>query len=245
LTYFFKMNQSNVTSRRRKPDNLSKSLKFEITQRTDKHVMADRPRTPYPTWMKRSYDAPEEQVAKKRKITEDEAIATTSTTHLISFPSLDSGQSLVDLGCRFSSTDLTRASESIFKQVDWSRVVLDVLGEERPAMFRDAFTEILQARIEELLRQEASQETNMGVSDIMNRDDNGNGGVVEEENGTGKKGYGKEDGWAVEEYLADEEAKEESRPIVRRTTTTMTGMMNISQLGRKMRLRMESRSKPV
>jgi hypothetical protein len=149
------MNQLNVAGRR-KSNNLSKPLQLEVTERINKSFMTDRPRTPYPTSMKRwerSYDASEKLVAKKRKIGEDEGIAITSS-HLIDFPSLDSGQSLVDLG--FSSTELMRASESILKQVDWSRVALDVLGEERPAMFQDALTEILQARIEELLEKEAS-----------------------------------------------------------------------------------------
>ena len=209
-TYFSKeINQLNVASRR-KPNSLSKSLKLEITKRTDKHFMADRSRTPYPTSMKRwerleLYNTPEKLVAKKRKIIGDKKIATIFT-YLISFSSLDSGQFLVDLDCKFFLTDLIKVSEFIFKQVNWFRVVLNVLGKKRPAIFRNAFTEILQARIEELLKQKTSQKIwNIGESDIINKDNNSNGGVVDKENRTGKKKYGNEDRWVVKKYLADEE----------------------------------------
>ncbi|MCJ1385267.1 hypothetical protein MMC17_008388 [Xylographa soralifera] len=49
----------------------------------------------------------------------------------------------------------------------------------------------------------------MGEPDVMSRDNKSNGEVVDKKNRTGKKEYGKEDGWVVEEYLADEEMKEE------------------------------------
>lgn len=143
-------------------------------------------------------------MGKKHKIIEDEGFETTSP-HLMSFPSLSSGHSLVDLHCRMSSTELMRASDSIFKQVDWSKVVLDVLGEERPAIFRDAFTEILQAQIEELLEQEGNQETwNMQEPDIVNGDNSSDTGAVNEEDENGSQGYS-DDADEDEEEDEDEE----------------------------------------
>ncbi len=158
-------------------------------------------------------------MVKKRKIIGDKGIVTLSH-HLISFPSLGSGHSSVRLSLDISPTELMRASELILNQVDWSEVVLDVIGKERPAIFRDAFKKILQVRIEELLKQEDKQETeNMNEPDIESADDivdwAGNGLADfeekismqrDEENEHGSKGYEDDED---EEDVADEDSEKD------------------------------------
>jgi len=60
-----------------------------------------------------------------------------------------------------SPTELVTASKSIINQVDWSEVVLDVVGRERPALYRDAFEKILRLHVEELLTQEDREENKL------------------------------------------------------------------------------------
>lgn len=175
------MKQPKISSTRRKPNNLLfQSPKLEFPKRTDKGLEADRPPTPYPISMERwkssvSFDGQsdvlKEIMVKKRKIIGDKGIVTISP-YLISFPSLGSGHSSVPLSCDVSPMELMRASESILNQVDWSEVVLDVIGKESPAIFKDAFKKILQVWIDELLKQEYKQETeNMKEPDIESADD--------------------------------------------------------------------------
>ncbi len=225
-----KMNQPKVAGTRRKPNNLLfQSPKLEFPKRTDKRLEADRPPTPYPISMERlkrsvsfngQSDVLKEIMVIKRKIIGDKGIVTMSH-HLISFPSLGSGHSSVRLSLDISSTELMRASESILNQVHWSEVVLDVIGKERPAIFRDAFKKILQVRIEELLKQEDKQETeNMKEPDIESADDivdwAGNGLADfeekifmqrDEENEHGSEGY--EDDEDEEEDVADEDSEKD------------------------------------
>ena len=59
-----------------------------------------------------------------------------------------------------SPTELMTASRSIISQVNWSDVVLDVLGRERPAFYRDAFEKILRLHVEELLKPKDTGESN-------------------------------------------------------------------------------------
>ena len=53
---------------------------------------------------------------------------------------------------KISPTELLTAPRSIISQVNWSDVVLDVVGRERPALYRDAFEKILRLHVEELLK---------------------------------------------------------------------------------------------
>lgn len=50
------------------------------------------------------------------------------------------------------------ASKSIIDQVNWSDVVLDVVGRERPTFYRNAFEKILRLHVEELLNQGSTDE---------------------------------------------------------------------------------------
>jgi len=47
---------------------------------------------------------------------------------------------------------------SILNQVDWSEVALDVVGNEKPTIYRNAFKKLIQAHIEEVLRQDGYRE---------------------------------------------------------------------------------------
>lgn len=59
---------------------------------------------------------------------------------------------------KVSPTELVTASKSILNQVNWSEVALDVVGRERPALYRDAFEKILRLHVEELLTQKDREE---------------------------------------------------------------------------------------
>ncbi len=62
---------------------------------------------------------------------------------------------------KISPTELVTASKSILNQVNWSEVVLDVVGRERPALYRDAFEKILRLHVEELLTQKYREENKL------------------------------------------------------------------------------------
>lgn len=115
-------------------------------QPTTKH-----PLTPYPM------SVTQERVLKKRKIIGDEEILSTQPS-LMSFPLFNSAYSLSGLRCNITPAEFIRASESVLKQVNWSKVVLDAIGEDKPVLYRNAFEKILRAQIEELLKQEECKE---------------------------------------------------------------------------------------
>ena len=112
-----------------------------------KQFKAGHPPTPYPI------PATPERVLKKRKIIEDEGTINTQP-YLLSFPSLNSGYSPASLCCNVTSAELIKASESILNQVNWSEVVLDAVGKEKSAIYRNTFEKILRTQITELLKQE-------------------------------------------------------------------------------------------
>lgn len=116
---------------------------------TYKHHEGNRPGTPYPrptTGWKRSAsfigrdDAPKKEEIKKCK---------TTNHSLGSFPSLNSKHPPSNI----SPTELMRALRSILNQVDWSEVALDVVGNEKPTIYRNAFKKLIQAHIEEVVKQ--------------------------------------------------------------------------------------------
>ena len=216
------MNQLRIAGIKRKPDELLfPSAKLESFKQTNRHFEADRPCTPYPMLMKtrersmsfnKQDDTLEEVAVKKRRIVGEEGIATTSP-HLISFPSLDSSHAPVGLCYGISSTELKRASESILNQVNWSKVVLDAIGKEKPTIFRQAFKEILQAHIEKLLKQEDKQKSeNVEDPDIESGDDSSEDKIGNESEHSDNETFLQSDmetEYGSEDYHEDEDEDEE------------------------------------
>lgn len=52
---------------------------------------------------------------------------------------------------KISSADLVIACKSILCQIDWSKVVMDVVGKEKPGIYRNAVQKKMRAQIEEIL----------------------------------------------------------------------------------------------
>ena len=165
------MEQSSVAGTKRKPSMLSlQPPKVKPPQQVCKHREADLPRTPYPMPNKRSErsvssseqdDSPQEGEAKKRKIAGEGEIRSTPP-HLANFPSLDSGYSLVNQYGGIPLVELMKAWESILDQVDWSEVVQDAGGREKPHVYRDVFKMIVESHIGGLLKQnERSKDINI------------------------------------------------------------------------------------
>jgi hypothetical protein len=140
--------------------------KLKSPQQITKHREADLPRTPYPMpskgW-KRSVsfseeeDSPQEGEAKKRKTAGYKALLSTPS-HLASFPSLDSGYPSASQRHGIPSVELMKAWESILDQVDWSEVMQDAGGRGKPNIYRDVFQTVVQAHVEEQLKQEECRE---------------------------------------------------------------------------------------
>jgi hypothetical protein len=120
----------------------------------------ERPRTPYPfdnnQWMSvNPLDKPDGLGAKRRRLPNGEYVTFASIN--IDPPS-HVEHNPTTMRYKISPTELLTASKSIMDQVNWSEVVLDVVGRERPAFYRDAFEKILRLHIEELLRHEDTDE---------------------------------------------------------------------------------------
>ncbi len=119
------------------------------------------PLTPYPLLQRgekrfisfNEQDDASQGRAKKRKIVRSEEVSSFSP-RLISFPSIDLKCSPKSLRFSLSSAELAKASKSILSQVDWSKVVQDVVGKDKPDCYRDVFAEIFQTQIREILEQE-------------------------------------------------------------------------------------------
>ncbi len=146
------MNQLNIMGPKRRLTNLH--LQPSYLNSTYKRPEANRPGTPYPMptnrWKRSASfigqdDAPKNEETKKRK---------TTNNSLVSFPSLDSEHPPSNI----SPMKLTWALRSILNQVDWSEVALDVVGNEKPTIYRNAFKKLIQAHIEEVLRQDGYRE---------------------------------------------------------------------------------------
>lgn len=129
----------------------------------------ERPRTPYPfdsnQWISVNpfaspdvLDKPDGVGAKRRRLPNGEYVTFASIN--IDPPS-HLEHNLKTTRYKISPTELLTASKSIIGQVNWSEVVLDVVGRGRPAFYRDAFEKILRLHIEELLRHEGSDENKL------------------------------------------------------------------------------------
>ena len=161
------MNQSSVAGTKRKPSMLSlQPLKLKSPQQITKHRETDLSRTPYlmPSkgW-KRSVSFSEEEnssqegEAKKRKTAGYKALLSTSS-HLASFSSLDPEYPSASQRHGIPSMKLMKAWESILDQVDWFEVMQDAEGREKLNIYRDVFQTIVQAHVEEQLKQEECRE---------------------------------------------------------------------------------------
>lgn len=201
--------------------------KLKPPQQMTKHREADLPRTPYPMPSKggkRSVsfseqdDSPQEGEAKKRKIARDREILSTPP-YLASFPSLDSGYPLISQYGDIPPVELTKAWESILDRVDWSEVVEDAGGTEKPDVYRDVFKTIVESHIRGLLKQvELSKDRNIGFGKGDDEDTDTESGNDSSEDGGGD-GFrhfednafleSEESGDGSEDYTDDESDDEE------------------------------------
>lgn len=123
----------------------------------------ERPRTPYPfdnnQWMSvNPLDKADGLSTKRRRLPNGKYM--TFASNNMDPPSHiehDSGT----IRYKIFPTELVTASKSIMDQFNWSEVVLDVVGRERPAFYRDAFEKILRLQIEELLKRENTDENSV------------------------------------------------------------------------------------
>ncbi len=222
------MEQPSVAGTKRKPSMLSlQPPKHKPPQQMTKHREADLPRTPYPMpskGCKRSVsfseqdDSPPEGEPKKRKTAGDGGILSTPP-YLASFPSLDSGYTPASQYRGIPPVELMKAWESILDQVDWSEVVQDAGGRERPDIFRSVFKNIVQSHIEELLKQEeCRKDINIEFSKRDDEDTDTESGNDSSEDG-GADGFrhfedntfleSEGSGYGSEDYTDDESDDEE------------------------------------
>ncbi len=192
------MNQSSVAGTKRKPSMLSlQPPKLKSSQQITKHREANLSRTLYPMpskgW-KRSVSFSEEEnssqkgEAKKRKTAEYKALLSTPS-HLASFSSLDSEYPSASQRHGIPSMKLMKAWESILDQVDWSEVMQDAEGREKLNIYRDVFQTIVQAHVEEQLKQEECREDM--IFEHSKRDDED----TDTESGNDSSENGAEDGF--------------------------------------------------
>ncbi len=136
--------------------------KLKPLQQLTKHREAGLPRTPYPLPSKggkRSVsfseqdDSPREGEAKKRKIAGEGGILSTPP-YLANFPSLESWYPPASQYRVIPPVELMKAWESILDQIDWSKVMQEAGGREKPDTYRNVFKTIVHSHIEELLKQE-------------------------------------------------------------------------------------------
>ena len=159
------MNSPDIARTKAKPDNLIlKPLKSNSVHQNDEMLNRDLSRTSYPIVQRgekrfiscnEQDNASQEDRAKKRKIIRSEVIFNLSS-QLASFSFIDFKCSPKSLRFSFSSAELTKAFKSILTQVDWSKVVLNVVEKDKQDCYRDAFAEIFRTRIKEILEQEES-----------------------------------------------------------------------------------------
>jgi hypothetical protein len=157
------MEQSSVAGSKRRPSMLSlQPPKLRPPQQLTKNREAGLPRTPYPLPIKggkRSVsfseqdDSPREGEAKKRKIAGEEGILSTQP-YLASFPSLESRYPPASQYSVIPPVALMKVWESTLDQIDWSKVVQEAGGIEKPDTYRNVFKTIVHSHIEELLKQE-------------------------------------------------------------------------------------------
>ena len=153
------------------PKSHLQSLTFETVRRADKPFSKDRPPTPtnytpvndtsayrtrfrpptpYPMAKTKrqcsvasSSSSSEPLIAKKRKLSGSQESSTLSQSTaprsvLPSDPIFSSGITL---------SQIKTASQSALEQVDWSEVILDVTGREKPSILRQVFQQVLEAGI--------------------------------------------------------------------------------------------------
>ncbi len=215
------MEQSRVAGSKRRPSMLSlQTPKLRPPQQLTKNREAGLPRTPYPLPIKggkRSVsfseqdDSPREGEAKKRRIAGEEGILSTQP-YLASFPSLESRYPPASQYRVIPPVELMKAWESALDQIDWSKVVQEAGGIEKPDTYRDVFKTIVHSHIEELLKQEDDEDTNTesgndtseegGGDDFRHLEDNTF--LESDESGFGSEDY-TDDGTDDEEDSDDED----------------------------------------
>ena len=96
------------------------------------------PRTPYPTLTESmSFSESERMDVKRHQIVMSPRAVRYSPT---------------DMCYNFSSAEMMKACQSVLGQIDWSKVVLDVVGKETSVIYHNTCKRILQAQIERMLK---------------------------------------------------------------------------------------------
>ena len=135
--------------------------KLKPLQQINKHHETDLPRTPYPLLSKEGkrsvsfseQDAfPQEGEAKKRKIAVEGGILSTPP-YLASFPSLESRYPPASQYRVIPPVEMMKIWESILDQIDWSKVVQEAGGREKPNTYQNIFNTIVQSHIVKMLKQ--------------------------------------------------------------------------------------------
>jgi len=201
--------------------------KLKPLQQLTKHREAGLPRTPYPLPSKggkRSVsfseqdDSPREGEAKKRKIAGEGGILSTPP-YLASFPSLESRYPPASQYRVIPPVRLMKAWESILDQIDWSKVVQEAGGREKPDTYRNVFKTIVHSHIEELLKQEDygnDMKIELGKRDDRDTDTESGNDSSEDGDGDGFRHLedntfleSDESGYGSEDYTDDETDDEE------------------------------------
>ena len=159
-----------------------------ISQRRNHHTR-DTPLTPYPVFDKKNKrplsaleasTAPDEMKRMKCPILLSErSNYGPSPKRLCGDSPLSSSTSPY---LKISSAELLRASESILNQVDWLKVALEVAGNRRASVYREAIMLILHTQVYELEIKEAKKEENEEEGkDEEDQDEDEDEGEEEEE----------------------------------------------------------------
>jgi len=222
------MEQSSVAGSKRRPNMLSlQPPKLKPPQQMTKHRKADLPRTPYPMPSKggkRSVsfseqdDSPQEGESKKRKIAGEGEILRTPP-YLANFPSLEFYYPPASQDRVIPPLELMKAWKSILDQIDWSKVVEEAGGREKPDTYRNVFKTIVHSHIEEQLKQEEyGKDTKivLGKRDDEDTDTDSGNDSSEDGGGDGFRHLGDntflesdESGYGSEDYTDDEIDDEE------------------------------------
>ena len=192
-----------------------------------KHSERDLPRTPYPMPSKgckrsgsfsKQDNSSQEGEAKRLKIAGEGEIPDTPP-YLASFPSFESGCPPANHYRIIPPMELMKAWESIFDQVDWSEVMQEAGGREKPDTYRNVFKTIVYSHIEEQLKQEEyRKDMEIELGKLDNEDTDTESGNDSSEDGDGDSFRHSEDntflesdesGYGSEDYTDDETDDEE------------------------------------
>ena len=220
------MEQSGVAGTKRKPGTLSQQPP-KLKQPPKSHE-GELPRNPYPmpsNGRKRSISSSEdddctwEGKSKKRKIAGDGGTLR-RPPRLASFPSFDSKYPPANQYRIISPVELMKVWESILDQVDWSEVLQEAGGREKPQIYRDVFKTIVHSHIEEQKQEQYRKDMTFELSKRGDEDTDTENGNDSSEDGGGFRHFddnafleSDESGYGSEDYTDDETETEGSDDV--------------------------------